>query len=357
MTAVITTNAPRPRIFWEEARHDVRSAYGAVKITSAVNLLEDRAYGQLDRIERLSTLLREEQSFISAMRDVGIPVAFDLRIVADPDRSIPLDIGLVARVWEEDQPAENSRYLQESLTDVLSQLKSSLPRHVTADLVDDAAELRSFLQPFDAGVPVRSAVITKREVLGDPKRPDAKVGYYFSVLPLNWLENDWTQLYSMLAASRERVVVSVGLIPMQLPPQFSDMLQRMATFYGRLATPGYVAGRSVLRAADSASRCLRGRCRADVLRLCAALRRERVRFPYPGVVLQPVSATRPRGDAWLSRLTQRGGRWEPPRTRPGYVRLRDPHSGLNRRGAARTLEPRGDRLHRVARQGGDLVTP
>ncbi len=176
------------------------------------------------------------------MRDVGIPVAFDLRIVAEPDRSIPLEIALIARVWEENPTVEDPHQLEESLSGVLAQLKSSLPRHVTAELVDDAAELRSLLQPFDAGVSVRSAVITKREVLGDPKRPDAKVGYYFSVLPLNWLENDWTQLYSMLAATRERVVVSVGLIPMQLSPQFSDMLQRMATFYGRLARPDTLQG-------------------------------------------------------------------------------------------------------------------
>ncbi len=175
------------------------------------------------------------------MRDVGVPVAFDLRIVADPDRSIPLEIALVARVWEEDQ-VDTSPKLQDSLSGVLSQLKSSLPRHVTAEVIDDAAELHSFLRPFEAGTPVRSAVITKREIVGDPKRPDAKVGYYFSVLPLNWLENDWTQLYSMLAASRERVVVSVGLIPMQLSPQFSDMLQRMATFYGRLAQPDTLQG-------------------------------------------------------------------------------------------------------------------
>ena len=176
------------------------------------------------------------------MRDVGVPVAFDLRIVADPARPIPIDIAIVARVWDEDQPVDNRHDLEDSLAGVLSQLMSSLPRHVTAERVEDAEELRSFLRPFEAGDPVRSAVITKREVLGSPKRPDAKVGYYFSVLPLNWLENDWTQLYSMLAASRERVVVSVGLIPMQLSQQFSDTLQRMATFYGRLAQPDTLQG-------------------------------------------------------------------------------------------------------------------
>lgn len=242
MTAVIMTSAPRPRIFWEEQRLDVRTMYAALKITSAVNLVEDRAYGQMERAERLSALLREEQSFIGAMRDVGIPVAFDLRIVADPGRAIPLEIAVIARVWEESPAEDGASNLQESVTGVISQLRSSLPRHVTAEPVDDATELRSFLQPFDAETSVRSAVITKREVLGDPKRPDAKVGYYFSVLPLNWLENDWVQFYSMLAASSERVVVSVGLIPTQLPAQFSDHLQRMATFYGRLARPDTLQG-------------------------------------------------------------------------------------------------------------------
>ena len=75
------------------------------------------------------------------MRDVGVPVAFDLRIVADPDRSIPLDIALVARVWDEDQPVDNRHNLEDSLAGVLSQLMSSLPRHVTAERVEDAEEI------------------------------------------------------------------------------------------------------------------------------------------------------------------------------------------------------------------------
>ena len=60
-------------------------------------------------------------------------------------------------------------------------------------------------------------MITKREVLGVPKRPDAKVGYYFNVLPFNWVENDWNQLFAMLASSPSRVAISVGLLPMFVP--------------------------------------------------------------------------------------------------------------------------------------------
>ena len=72
------------------------------------------------------------------------------------------------------QPAEASLDLQDSLTNVLYQLKSGLPRHVTADLVSDMEELRSFLRPFDSGTAVKSTIITKREILGEPKRPDAE---------------------------------------------------------------------------------------------------------------------------------------------------------------------------------------
>ncbi len=100
----------------------------------------------------------------------------------------------------------------------------------------------SFLRPFDPRDPLSSAVITKREVLGVPKRPDAKVGYYFNVLPFNWVENDWNQLFAMLASSPSRVAISVGLLPMFVPEWFTETLQHLATFYGRLARADTVQG-------------------------------------------------------------------------------------------------------------------
>jgi Helicase HerA, central domain len=242
VTAVISTRAPQPRIFWEDPRRDGRTCYAALKITSAVNLLEDRAYGGLDRSVRLSTLLREEQSLISSMRHMGLPAAFDLRIMAEPGQSVPLEIAILARVWANDADDVGTPSLREWAERVIGQLQAALPRHVTAEVVDDEQELWSVVRPFQPDDFVRSAVITKSELLGYPKRPDAKVGYYFSVLPLNWLENDWSQLYSMLAAASNSVVVSIGLIPTQLPVPFTDLLQRMATFYGRLARPDTLQG-------------------------------------------------------------------------------------------------------------------
>ena len=55
MTAVLTGEAPAPRVFWEEPSASTPTAYAALRITSAVNLLEDRVFGALGRRERLAT--------------------------------------------------------------------------------------------------------------------------------------------------------------------------------------------------------------------------------------------------------------------------------------------------------------
>jgi hypothetical protein len=236
--AVLAREAPAPRVFWEEQAASTPTAYAALRITSAVNLLEDRTFGALGRRERLATLMQEDQALISGLRGEGTPAAFDLRIRADPARAIPVDVAIVARAWRSSQGYEaDSRAPAEVVTDVVEHLQTALPRHVTGAAIDDQAELAALLRPFGPADPVASAVITKSEVLGSPKRPDAKVGYYFSVLPFNWIETDWTQLYAMLASARSRVVISVGLLPVPVPPAFSELMQRMATFYGRLARP------------------------------------------------------------------------------------------------------------------------
>ena len=238
MTAILTGAAAAPRVFWEEPPVSVPTAYAALRITSAVNLLEDRVFGALGRRERLATLVQEDQSLISALGEEGIPVAFDLRILADPGRPVPVEAAIVVRAWRDSQAHRGQDQAPaEAVTEVVEHLQAALPRYVTGSPVDDEAEVAALLRPFTPGEPVASAMITKSEILGTPKRPDAKVGYYFSVVPFNWTETDWTQLYAMLASGRSRVAVSVGLLPVQVSPAFSELMQRMATFYGRLALP------------------------------------------------------------------------------------------------------------------------
>lgn len=190
VAAVVVAEAPEPRIFWEDHRIRTRTAYAALRVTAAVNLLEDRVYGELDRQARISTLLREEQSFLSALRDQRIPAAFDLRMVIDPGQAVPVDVAILVRAWAPGTGSGSSRPPDEVAADVVAQLRAGLPRHAVAEEVQDDREVLSLLRPFGPQDRVSSAVITKREILGIPQRPDAKVGYYFSVLPFNWAESD-----------------------------------------------------------------------------------------------------------------------------------------------------------------------
>ncbi len=93
------------------------------------------------------------------------------------------------------------------------------------------------LSPF-AGASVDSAVIARHELIAPPSRPDAGVSYYYSAVPFNLSGNDWSAVYSALAASRVPVVLSVAVLPMPVPPQFAQTLLTLATYYGRLAREG-----------------------------------------------------------------------------------------------------------------------
>ena len=243
MVAILSVDNPTPKVFWEEQRPGTRSRYAGVRVTAAVNLLEDRAFSQLDRQQRLSVLLGEEQAYIGALADEGLPAAFDLRIIADPAKSVPVEVGMLARVWEDPDRADSSgRPVDQLMVEIVRHLQSGLPRHVTGEIIQDEGELSALLRPFNAGDTVVSAVVTKREVTGVPKRPDAKVAYYFSVAPFNWVVNDWNQLYASLASVSSKVVISIGLLPVLVPDWFTETLHHMATFYGRLARQDSVQG-------------------------------------------------------------------------------------------------------------------
>lgn len=235
--AAISTEAPQPRLFWEEQASTTRTAYAGIEITAAVNLVEDRSYSNLGRAERLSVLLQEDLSFVSALQNVGVPAAFDLRIRTQPDQPIPISVALLVRVWANDADmgaaTEDPRTSAEGIA---ARLLSSLPRHVAAEPIGNEPDLLGFLRPF-SGPSLSSTIITKRETVGMPKRPDAKVDYYFSVLPFNWAENDWSQFFSMLAGHPSPTIVSIALLPTRIPEPFTEHLQRLATFYGRLAKP------------------------------------------------------------------------------------------------------------------------
>ena len=235
MGSLHTISAPPPALYVVGDRAPVANAYFAITVDAAVDLLEAREYKDLPRSERVSKAQAEQQGFLNGFFDPGLGAAFDLRVIANPADSTPVSVALLGRVWGGSVSAVTAR--AEGLR---RQVHAAIPRHVTATLVEDASEVARLLTPFPGNMD--SAVITRHERIGLPTRPDAGVSYYYSAVPFNWSDNDWSAVYAALAASPVPVVLSVAALPMQVPPQFAQTLLTLATFYGRLAREGETPG-------------------------------------------------------------------------------------------------------------------
>lgn len=233
----IIRSAPAPGLRIND-RDALPSVYFGIRIDAAVNLLEAREYEALDRTERLRKALDEQRTFVNAVLDPSLGLALDLRTRVRPRERPPIQVALLGRVWGgEDRVALTAR--AETLQ---RQLLVTLPRHLTGSLIDDGDELLGWLSPFTPTTRVDAVMVTRREVTAIPSRPDTKVAYYFSVVPFGWSETDWTSVYAALSASRVAVVLSVALLPVDLPASFTSRLERVATHYGRLAKEDRLQG-------------------------------------------------------------------------------------------------------------------
>ncbi|MGH3248894.1 MAG: ATP-binding protein [Trebonia sp.] len=229
MGTLHTITAPPPSLYVTGDRPPVANAYFAITIDAAVDLLEAREYRDLPRTERLSRAHAEQQGFLNWFLDPALGAALDLRLAVDPAASTPVSAALLGRVWGDGTPNLTAR-----AEELRSRVHAALPRHVIATPVADGETVAGLLAPFPAGA-VDSAVITRREFIGTPSRPDAGVAYYYSATPFHWSDNDWSSVYSALAASPVPLVVSIAVLPMLIPSPFGQMLLNLATFYGRLA--------------------------------------------------------------------------------------------------------------------------
>jgi hypothetical protein len=230
MAAILTTTAPAPSLLPRARPAPVPNAYFAVTVEAAVDLLEAREYQALQRTDRLAKALAEQQGFLNGFFDPDLRAALDLRIIVDPAAATPISAALLGRVWGTDSDEVSGRAQR-----LCTQMHASLPRHVTGSPVTDEAALAGLLMPLPSGTAVDSAMITRHELLGLPSRPDAQVAYYFSAVPFNWSDNDWSSVYAALKASAAPLVVSAAVLPMHMPAAFGQKLLGLATFYGRLA--------------------------------------------------------------------------------------------------------------------------
>jgi hypothetical protein len=232
VTALLSTALP-PALWYAGGGRQVPTAYFAVTIDAAVNLREAREYQDLPPDQRLSRALEEQQGLLNQFSDPVLNVALDLRIIATPGAGT--SVAIVGRAWGGD-PAEVTARAQR----LSSQLRASLPPHVRGTVVSDQAAIRALLQPFGTGLD--SALITRRELIGAPARPDAYSDYYFSVVPFTWVASDWGNVYAALNACPDPVILSVAVLPMALPPEFGQELRDRTSYYGRLAREDQLPG-------------------------------------------------------------------------------------------------------------------
>lgn len=205
------------------------SGYFGLSIDAAVNLLEAREYAGLDRPTRLRTALTDQQQMLGGLLGYAGRAAFDLRLETVAGSPGTLRVSLLGRVWAASPEEARARSHAGR-----AQVMSLLPRHVTTSAIEDPAQMHRLLDPYP-GTTTQSAMITKREVVEVPKRPDARLPAYFSVVPFTSGDVDWTSLYAALAASSVPVTVAVGLFPVVAPAWVGESLNWWTTYYARLA--------------------------------------------------------------------------------------------------------------------------
>jgi uncharacterized protein DUF87 len=233
---LLASTAPPPSVLDRKPGGDVATAYLGARIDAAVNLLEAREYADLPRPERLRKALDEQRAFLNGLLDPSLQMLVDLRTRVRPGSASPLEVAVLGRVWDADETGAARR-----ADDLLAHVVGSLPRHVVGSPITEEAELADWMAP-PGGAGLDAAMLTRREVIGSPQRPDAQVAYYFSVVPFNWIDSDWTNLYAALSASRVPLTLSVALLPVHIPERFTQLLEHMATFYGRLAKEDRLKG-------------------------------------------------------------------------------------------------------------------
>ncbi|MEU7010560.1 DUF87 domain-containing protein [Streptomyces sp. NPDC046332] len=206
-------------------------AWTAVRIDAAADLTETQEYADLSESERRTKAAAAETAWLTGQWNTGHGERIELRYLSDPvERRI--SCALLGRV------AAPTPERAEAAARGLRDRMAALPRHVHATPVGDGNETARLLAPFSPDGAAGVAEIRKRYHSGLPNRPDAGVQYYLAPQPFTAAAPPWDMLWQALAAHPYPVMLSIGLEPYVVPPDFGPLLARIATQYGRLGTPG-----------------------------------------------------------------------------------------------------------------------
>ena len=274
------------------------NTYFGVRIESAVDLMEAREYEGLERTERLRKALSEQHGFLNSLLSTSLNAAFDLRIVVRPERPVPLESG--------HRGPDLGRRMTRRPRDRPSRwpARSSPDCRVTwwgAELDDQ--ELAGLFDPVrrrGPGLP-RSSPSARSPACH--RGPTPRFPYYFSIVPFNWVENDWTSVYAGLAASSERRRAVGRTAPDRAAARAHPAAARSHDLLRAVGPGGRDQGRSLLRRTADPSGRVRGRGGTGL--------------PGPGAALRPTGVRRC-ASSWPRRVRWRRGsprRWLRPSRR------------------------------------------
>lgn len=174
--------------------------------------------------------------FVRAVLRHAGHAAFDLRICARPGDHPSTEVALVMRVWAVTAEAAAQLALQ-----VREEIQQLLPAELLTSAITDIGHLQRLLDPYGDNS-VQSALVTKRELLATPRRPDSGAQFHFSVTRFQSRPEDWVLIHSALARTRLPVTISLALFPVHLPQDWVEELAGWADYYGRQGAAGHLPG-------------------------------------------------------------------------------------------------------------------
>jgi hypothetical protein len=198
----------------------------ALRISSAVDLTRLSGYHDLTTVQRYERARAEDVAYFGQLSTVDSPVALEFRWLA----SDPVELAVLGRL---ERPNRESAAMAAAW---VMRALASLPAHVRWESVDPA-EIGRLFAPFRVH-PKGIAELRRPCLVAEPERPDAGVPYYLAVPSWRSAPAEWPRLLELLAGIGVPAMVSIGLEPQVLGPEYGAMLSSVADRYGVLARPG-----------------------------------------------------------------------------------------------------------------------
>lgn len=212
-----------------ESANGTTWCWGAVHLRPAAVLTDTRAYADVDHEQRTAETAAAERAWHAASWTMEHDVRYELRYVNDVGRRSVSCVLLVRA--RGNAPAETVRAIT-ALRDRLAEV----PRHVDAEVVADAEEVRGILAPGNAH-PRGFFELRKPMTWSWCTRRAAGRAVCSVTRPLARTTSSWEPVWHELARLEHQTVVSICLRPFRVSPHLERGFHRLVAEYNALAVP------------------------------------------------------------------------------------------------------------------------